>query len=106
MTAMVLQTFDMFASTFNIKNSITNAAAYLLAHQKSDGGFGSSPSTVYETALSFLALLESGQGSALPLQQAINYITTTQSADGSWNEDAYSTALKMIFLTLHMPFVN
>ena len=112
MTAMVLQTFDMFASTFNIKNSITNAAAYLLAHQNSDGGFGSRPSTVYETALSFLALMGSNTPltplfrGETPLQSAINYITTTQSADGSWNEDAYSTALKTIFLTLHMPFVN
>ncbi len=63
MTALVLQTFDMFDSTFNIKNSIQIAVAYLLAHQNSDGGFGSSPSTVYETALSFLALL----GSNTPL---------------------------------------
>ncbi len=102
MTAMVLQTFDMFASTFNIKNSTTNIAAYLLAHQNADGGFGSSPSTVYETSLSFLALMGSNTPLAplfrgeTPLQSAINYIATTQSADGSWNEDAYSTALKTI----------
>ena len=103
MTALVLQTFDMFDSTFNLKNSISNAAAYLAAHQNSDGGFGSSPSTVYETALSFLALLSSGQGSALPIQQAINYITTTQSSDGSWNEDAYSTALALWALGSYLP---
>jgi prenyltransferase beta subunit len=101
MTAMVLQTFDMFDSTINIKNSIQIAVAYLLAHQNSDGGFGSSPSTVYETALSFLAIMNSGQCSDLPLQNAINYITTTQSSDGSWNENAYSTAHKKILLTLH-----
>ena len=106
MTALVLQTFDMFASTFNIKNSINTAVAYLLEHQNSDGGFGSSPSTVYETALSFLAIMNSGQGSTLPLQEAVNYITSTQSSDGSWNDDAYSKALKTIFLTLHIPFVN
>ncbi len=103
MTAMVLQVFDELKATYNLSFPISNAAQYLLSHQNSDGGFGSSPSTVYETALSFLALLKSGQGSALPLQSAINYITTTQSADGSWNEDAYSTALALRALGSYLP---
>ena len=74
MTALVLQTLNMFNSTFNLRNSINTATAYLLAHQNSDGGFGSSPSTVYETALSFLALLGSGHGKALPLHRSRAYI--------------------------------
>jgi len=103
MTAMVLQVFDELKATYNLTVPISNAAQYLLSHQNSDGGFGSSTSTVYETTLSFLALLGSGQGSALPLQQAIDYITATQSADGSWNEDAYSTALALRALGSYLP---
>ena len=106
MTAMVLQVFNGLRATYNLTVPISSASQYLLSHQNADGGFGSSPSTVYETALSFLALLGSGQGQALPLQNAINYITTTQSSDGSWNDDAYSTAHKKILFTLHIPFVN
>ena len=33
----------------------------------------------------------------------MNYITATQSADGSWNEDAYSTALALRALGSYLP---
>src|SRR3990172_4288614 len=51
--------------------------------------------TFYETTLSIISLIESGQGTALPLQNAINYLTSTQSSNGSWNDDPYSTALAL-----------
>ncbi len=100
-TSIVLRTLSQYNSTFQIQPSITKAAAFLLAKQaqNNDGGFGSSPSTVYETALSLMALVESGQGIGqdliLPLQNAINYLTSTQSSNGSWNDDPYSTALAL-----------
>ncbi|NTV53984.1 MAG: terpene cyclase/mutase family protein [Syntrophaceae bacterium] len=53
-TAMVLRSLSGYSSQFSVQSSINNAAAFLLAKQtqNNDGGFGSSPSTVYETALS------------------------------------------------------
>jgi subtilase family serine protease len=36
-----------------------------------------------------------GQGQAQPLQNAINYLTSTQLSNGSWNDDPYSTALAL-----------
>ncbi len=59
MTAMVLKTLNVFSSTFNVQSSKANAVAYLLTNQNVDGGFGSSSSTVYETALAFEALVAS-----------------------------------------------
>ena len=39
------------------------------------------------------------------LGSAINYLTTTQSANGSWNDDPYSTALalKALYLSENKP---
>jgi subtilase family serine protease len=99
-TAMVLRSLSGYSSQFSVQSSISNAATFLLAKQtqNNDGGFGSSPSTVYETALSVMALLESGQGTAQALQNGINYLTNTQLPNGSWNDDPYSTALALTTL--------
>ncbi len=105
-TALVLKTFVQYQTAFNIQSSLTRAVSYLLTKQNSDGGFGSSPSTVYETSLAFQALLESGQGSLPVLQNAINYLASTQAADGSWNEDAFSTALALQALANVKPNLN
>ncbi len=97
-TALVLNTLSQFKSIYNLQTPITKAVAYLLTKQNSDGGFGSSPSTVYETALAFEALIASGgvgADNASAVQNAINYLTSTQLPNGSWNDDPYSTALAL-----------
>ena len=96
MTSLVIDTLSQYKSIYNLEAQINNGVAYLLSKQNPDGGFGSSPSTVYETALAFLALIiMNGQGQAQPLQNAINYLTSTQLSNGSWNDDPYSTALAL-----------
>lgn len=95
MTATVLQTFSQFRTVYDLETPINSGVTYLLTKQNPDGGFGSSPSTVYETALALLALIESGQEQAQPLQNAINYLTSTQLPNGSWDDDPYSTALAL-----------
>ncbi len=96
--AVVLNTLSQFKSTYDIRTPISNAVAYLLTKQKPDGGFGSSSSTVFETALSFESLVMSGSlGATIPkvMQNAINYLSSTQLPNGSWNDDPYSTALAL-----------
>jgi hypothetical protein len=100
-TALVLSTLSQFKTTYDLRTQINNAASYLLAHQNPDGSFGGG--TVFETALAFISLIESGQGSALPLQNAINYISSTQLPNGSWNDDPYSTALALRALAMVKP---
>jgi len=101
MTSLVSWTLQQFPQTTSIATAVNKATSYLIAHQNANGGFGPSASsgqggsTVYETALALISLIQSGQGQALPLQNAINYLTTTQLANGSWNDDPYSTALAL-----------
>lgn len=94
-TAIVVDTLSKYKSIYTLQTPINNGVAYLLTKQNPDGGFGSSASTVYETALSFLALVASGADISTVAPQAINYLTSTQLPNGSWNDDPYSTALAL-----------
>jgi hypothetical protein len=93
-TAVVMQALETQPQTTAIANALSQATAFLLAHQNADGGFGSSPSTVWETALAFLAISKT-TGDVTARTSAINYLITTQQANGSWNDDPYSTALAL-----------
>jgi large repetitive protein len=102
-TTQVLYSLAQYKNTYLIPQQISTAATFLLSKQNPDGGFGSNGSTVYETALALIVLIESGQTSALPLQNALVYLTTTQSANGSWNDDPYPTALALRALSYVKP---
>ena len=95
MTAVVSSTLQQFPQMSPVATAVGKASSYLLAHQNADGGFGGSPSTVFETALAYIALVGDGRTQGSPLQNAVNYLTSNQSANGSWNDDPYSTALAL-----------
>jgi prenyltransferase beta subunit len=94
MTAIVSSTLQQFPGSAFIAGTINNATDYLLTKQNTDGGFGSSPSTAFESALAYMALAGEITDETV-LGNAVNYIKTTQLADGSWNDDPYSTALAL-----------
>jgi len=94
-TAHAISALAQYKTQFLAETQVKNAVAFLLSRQKPDGGFGSDASSVYETALAFSAIVDSGQMQILPLQNAISYFTASQSSNGSWNDDPYSTALAL-----------
>ena len=100
MTAMVSITLQHFPRTTSIATAINKATSYLIAHRNADGGLGSgeaSPaptSTVYETAYAYLALVGETTDATV-LGNAINYLSSTQLSNGSWDDDPYSTALAL-----------
>lgn len=94
MTALASITLQQFPRTTSIATAINKATSYLIAHQNTDGGFGVSPSTIYETSLAYLALVGETTDATV-LGNAINYLTSTQLPNGSWDDDPYSTALAL-----------
>lgn len=102
-TAQVVSALSQYKTTYLMDTQLASATTFLLSKQNPDGGFGSNGSTVYETALAFIALIESGQTQGLPQQNAITYLTTTQLPNGSWNDDPYSTALALRALSYVKP---
>lgn len=105
MTSVVAATLERFPQVTSIASAVGRASGYLLAHQNPDGGFGGAGSSVYETALAYVALAGNGQTQGLPLQDAVNFLTANQSVNGSWNDDPYSTALaiKALYLSENRP---
>lgn len=95
MAASVVSTLAQFASIYDLQTPINNGSAYLLGKQNTDGGFGSSPSTAYETGVVMEALIASGVNISSATQPAIDYLTSTQLADGSWDADPYHTSLAL-----------
>ena len=104
-TAAVLKTLSSYNSvTFNVQSSIDRTIAYLLTKQNPDGGFGSSPSMVYDSGLALDALISSGAANITTVvSNGAAYLTTNQLSDGSWNDDPYSTALALRALASARP---
>ncbi len=90
-TAAVLGLSGKFASA-PLTTALARASAWLELRQNSDGGFGESGSTVFETAL---AILHASRLSSttVDVRWAVDFLQRGQLADGSWNESVYETAL-------------
>jgi hypothetical protein len=108
-TSIVLRALSSYNSLFLLQDYVNKASSYLLTKQNSDGGFatstspGQGSSNVYETALAAISLIESGQGSTGTIQNAVSYLISTQSSNGSWNDDPYYTALALQALAAARP---
>ena len=77
---------------------VTNAASWLLARQNAtDGGFSDDGSSdVLETAIATLALRHVQPTTyAAPVGEALRFLVTQQSTDGSWGGDPFATALAL-----------
>lgn len=80
------------------------AAAWLIAIQNPDGGWGEdgssykldykgyepAPSTASQTAWALLGLMASGDTNEPAVQRGIAYLMRTQADDGFWNEERYT----------------
>ncbi|MGH9936583.1 MAG: FG-GAP-like repeat-containing protein, partial [Blastocatellia bacterium] len=98
-TAIALQAINSRRLQFNLSVNQTRAIAYLRGGQNADGGTGSPASTAFETASSLLAILGSGQPLTAAETNAIGFLNSAQLPNGSWADDAYSTALALRALT-------
>lgn len=91
-TTAVLTAFNFYRKNTSLDSNLTKAAAFLASKQNPDGGFGNSPSTVYDSALSVIALQASGADKTLS-GRGISYLLGQQSDNGSWFDSPFQTAL-------------
>ena len=99
-TAAALQALNSFRLQYAVFNNQTRAIIYLRSKQNADGGYGQPASTPFETAAALLAILGSGQPLSPAETNGTNFLTGTQRPNGSWVDDAYSTALALRALAL------
>ena len=88
MTSLVSWTLQQFQQTTSIATAVNKATNWIIGQQTVDGGWGS----VYEAAHAYIALISVITDNTV-LGNAVNYLTSTQLPNGSWNDDSYSTAL-------------
>ncbi len=95
-TSEVLMALAAWKDSFGPHASLADGVNYLLAMQNADGGFSSTAGTsnVNETAMVVQAI--SVIDAATPsLALATSYLDAQQSANGSWNDDSFTTALAL-----------
>ena len=91
-TAQAMIALAMLKNDFSVGTQLQNGLNWLATKPHGDGGFGTgSVSNAYETGLAVAAIAGVDTASAVGLT-ARYYLETTQLVDGSWNNDAYSTA--------------
>jgi len=102
-TSHVVNTLAMFADEFYVAPQIEDGTGWLKSQANADGGFGyGGVSNPYETSLALAAIVR-GDPSASEIPEAIAYLESTQLPNGSWNDDAYSTALAIYGLNSVSP---
>ncbi len=94
-TSNVLLALLKYRNDFYLEENLDRAVNFIRSKQNFDGGFGSSPSTAYETSLAMQGLITYGYQDKQALNGAANYLAVNQSANGSWDDDVYSTALAL-----------
>lgn len=91
-TVDVLVAFEKLLSLYDVSAERERATTWLLSKQNIDGGFGNSPSTIYNTAAALMALRGLGLSGDGP-DKALTYLLDSQTATGSWAESPYQTAM-------------
>ncbi len=92
-TAHAVLALDALSGSPVIDALIEGGANWLKAQAHPDGGFGTGGSSnPYETGLAMMAIIK-GDPAATEILDAMTYLESTQLPNGSWNDDAYSTAM-------------
>ncbi|MBU0728774.1 MAG: hypothetical protein KKE17_09040 [Proteobacteria bacterium] len=87
----VITAFSSYQQDYELDGFIQNGLVWIYSKQNIDGGFGNSPSTVYNTATTLIGLKQFGISSDVT-DRALNYILERQSQDGSWYASAHQTS--------------
>jgi len=90
---LALKEYKFLTRTCATTETIISASFWLSYQQHADGGWGGDNSTVFESSLASLALRKVGY--SFNSAAAASYIQATQNPDGSWNSNAYETALAL-----------
>ena len=101
LTSLALLTLTQYRTQYYLEEAISKATSWLISQQNPDGSMG----TLWETALAYSALMKVGNGKWEKGSKTacLNCILVNQQANGSWDNDAYTTALCLRAIKDSMP---
>jgi len=110
LTALCVISLEYYQTYFILSQQINNGATWLTEQQNTNGSFGEDTTSVYETALSLTALINT-KGSSLEesikysesSNKARDFLLAKQDTAGSWNDNEYETALAILALSTMSP---
>jgi len=94
LTSRVLMTLARYAAHFDLAMPINNGIVWLKGQQKIIGSFGTSGSSIYETAFAYIAMANINPSSS-GARNALIYVVNNQKRNGSWNYKSYDTAVSL-----------
>lgn len=102
-TALASRALQAHRFTLSVSETISSATEYLLAQQKPGGGWSGN----LETAMALLAVIPATADSSR-YKNAVGQLIAAQSANGSWNNDTYTTALalQVLYLVKNPPIIS
>ncbi|MEJ2453891.1 MAG: carboxypeptidase regulatory-like domain-containing protein [Candidatus Thiodiazotropha sp.] len=89
-TALVSSALQRYRHHYVLNDALERANGLLISSRDTQGAIGD----VFETAMALIALAPMTYDRSL-YQNTVDYLTSVQLADGSWNTDVYTTALAL-----------
>ncbi|MFH2055419.1 MAG: prenyltransferase/squalene oxidase repeat-containing protein, partial [bacterium] len=98
-TAHAILTLALLVDDYDVATQLQDGFDWMVTQTNPDGGFGNDGvSSPYVTGIAAAAMAEVDPMSAV-ITSARSYLESTQLPNGSWNDDAYSTALALYGLS-------
>jgi len=107
LTALCVISLEHYQTYFLLSEQINNGATWLVEQQNTNGSFGEDTTSVYESTLSFIALQQGNSLEGIGYSESSNkakaFLIASQDSAGSWNDNAYETALAILALSTMSP---
>jgi len=99
LTSRIILSLSSFSNPADVKNSLEKACNWLFSQKSDEGAFGEK---ILYTCCAILALLEFGYQKQ-ELSSSLNYLSSQQEENGSWENDPFITALALRALSKKKP---
>ncbi len=106
LTALCVISLEHYQTYFILSQQINNGATWLTEQQNTNGSFGEDTTSVYESALALTALMSEitlDVTRTTAISAARDFLISEQDSNGSWNNNAYETALAILALSTMSP---
>lgn len=112
-TSLVISYLSKTSGSSSTRDAVTKAAQWLLSTQKANGSIGTDEQgNIFETAIAAQALSQAKNIGGAPnsintaYQNALDYLVSTQSSNGSWEDEFVTAAVLLSLYDQDIPLID